>query len=167
MPKSSNVINLVRRKRPRAGRVIQKYRRLVRRRESREAREEFLKPVCRPDVNQGVSTDQIPETPVAIDPLKTNSEESELTEEVPLIDLSFDSDSEAENIVDFKNCPEIQISSTYGLYHESIRPMPKIKILEDKILPALERVDLRQFFSDIRSHPMLKRKIWCNKFWGW
>ena len=89
---------------------------------------------------------------MSIDPLQTSSEEPELTEEVPVIDLSFDSDSEAETIVVFENFPEIQISSVYSLYawekrisHECSRPVPRIKILQDKILPALERVDLPQF----------------------
>ena len=159
MPQLPTVINLVRRKRPRAGRVIQNHRRLARLRELQKAREEFLRSVCGPDVNQGVPTDQIPETPVSIDLLQTISEEPELTEEVPVRDLSLDSDSEAKTIVDFENCPEIQISSVYSLYacekrmsHEGSRPVPRIRILKDRILPALERVDLRQFFL---GHPVM------------
>ena len=49
--------------------------------------------------------------------------------------------------------------------HESSRPVPMIKILEDKILPALERVDLRQFFWDT-GHALCSKKKKINKFRG-
>ena len=62
---------------------------------------------------------------MSIDHLQTNCEKSKLIREVPIIDLSVDSDSEAETIVPI---------------------VPRIQVLEGRILPATEHVrgEMRQ-----------------------
>ena len=77
------------------------------------------------------------------------------TQEIPIVNLVSDSevDSEAETLVDFEACFQIQIAWVYSLqtWEEAIntstnRSLTRIRILEDRILHPLERVDLRQFF---------------------
>ena len=77
------------------------------------------------------------------------------TQEIPIVNLVSDLevDSEAETLVDFEACFQIQIAWVYSLqtWEEAIntstnRSLTRIRILEDRILHPLERVDLRQFF---------------------
>ena len=77
------------------------------------------------------------------------------TQEIPIVDLVSDSevDSEAETLIDFEACSQIQIKWVHSLHswEETIntstnRSVPRIGILKDRILHPSERVDLRQFF---------------------
>ena len=85
-----------------------------------------------------------------ISPNDSNNHHSEL-----IVDLVSDSeiDSEAETVVDFAACSQIQVAWVYSLqtWEEAVntstnRSLTRIRILEDRILHLLERVDLRQFF---------------------
>ena len=70
------------------------------------------------------------------------------TQGIPIVDLVSDSeiDSEAETLVDFETCSQIQISWVYSLqtWGETIntptnRSVSRIRILEDRILHPLEQ----------------------------
>ena len=77
------------------------------------------------------------------------------TQGIPIVDIVFDSevDYETDTLVDFEAYSQIQIAWAYSLqtWEETINTstnlsVPRIRILEDRILHPLERVDLRQFF---------------------